>query len=33
MKTGSVGACPGPGGTLVYCKPTGDYTFDAPFVK
>ena len=26
-------ACPGPGDSFVYCKTTGDYTFDAPFVK
>lgn len=32
LKTGT-GACPGPSGTLVYCTPTGNYTFDAAFVK
>jgi hypothetical protein len=32
LKTGN-GACPGPGGTLVYCTATGSYTFDAAFVK
>ena len=32
LKTGN-GACPGPNGTLVYCTPTGSYTFDAAFVK
>ena len=33
MKTGS-GSCPGPGGRgQAYCTATGDYTFDAPFVK
>jgi len=32
LKTGS-GACPGPGGSTVYCKATGSYTFDAAFVK
>jgi len=32
LKTGS-GACPGQNGTLVYCTPTGTYTFDAVFVK
>jgi hypothetical protein len=32
IKTGT-GACPGPGDTLVYCTATGNYTFDAAFVK
>lgn len=32
LKTGD-GACPGPNDTLVYCKATGNYTFDATFVK
>ena len=32
LKTGT-GACPGPGDTLVYCTATGNYTFDAAFVK
>jgi hypothetical protein len=32
LKTGN-GACPGPGGALVYCTATGSYTFDAAFVK
>ena len=29
LRTGQ-GSCPGPGGTAVYCTPTGDYAFDAP---
>jgi hypothetical protein len=32
LKAGN-GACPGPGDTLVYCTETGNYTFDAAFVK
>lgn len=32
LKTGT-GACPGPGGTIVYCTATGNYTFDAAFMK
>ena len=32
LKTGK-DTCRGPGDSLVYCKTTGDYTFDAPFVK
>lgn len=33
MKTGN-GSCPGPGGRgQAYCTATGDYAFDAPFVK
>ena len=32
LKTGK-DPCSGPGGSFVYCKTTGDYTFDAPFVK
>ena len=32
LKTGT-GACPGPGDTPVYCTPTGNYAFDAAFVK
>jgi hypothetical protein len=29
LRTGE-GSCPGPNGTQVYCKPTGDFAFDAP---
>jgi hypothetical protein len=33
LRTGQ-GSCPGPvEGTAVYCTPTGDYTFDAFFLK
>jgi len=32
LKTGQ-GNCPGPNGTQVYCKPTGDFAFDAPVVQ
>jgi hypothetical protein len=28
LRTGQ-GSCPGPNGTQVYCKPTGDFAFDA----
>jgi hypothetical protein len=29
LRTGQ-GSCPGPNDTQVYCKPTGDFAFDAP---
>lgn len=32
LKTGTVG-CSAPNGSSVYCTATGDYTFDAAFVK
>lgn len=32
LRTGQ-GSCPGPNNTQVYCKPTGDFTFDAPVVR
>jgi hypothetical protein len=32
LRTGQ-GRCPGPNGTQVYCKPTGDFAFDAPVAR
>ena len=32
LRTGQ-GSCPGPNGTQVYCKPTGDFAFDAPVAR
>lgn len=32
LKTGQ-GNCPGPNNMPVYCKATGDFAFDAPFVR
>lgn len=32
LRTGQ-GSCPGPNGTQVYCKPTGDFAFDSPVVQ
>lgn len=31
LRTGQ-GSCSGPNGTQIYCKPTGDFAFDAPVV-
>lgn len=32
LRTGE-GSCGGPNGTQIYCKPTGDFAFDAPFAR
>lgn len=32
LRTGQ-GSCPGPNNTQVYCKPTGDFAFDAPIAR
>jgi hypothetical protein len=32
LRTGQ-GSCPGPNGTQAYCKPTGDFTFEAPLSR
>ena len=32
LRTGQ-GSCPGPNDTQIYCKPTGDFAFDAPVAR